>query len=406
MISFDEARKKILSNLKTLPAVEFLTGEGCVGMVLREDVKAKEDVPPFRRSAVDGYALISEDSKGAGFETPKKLLIKGSVFPGRFIKKWIKNGEAYVISTGAPVPNGASAVIMVEDTKREGDYVVIYKELKSEENVAPKGEDVKKGEVVLKNGRVLSPPDIGMLVRVGKKRVKVSKPPIVSIISTGDEIVEPWQRKNKWQIYDSNLFTLSTAIHLMRGIPFFAGRARDKKSEVRKCFEKAIIKGDLIIFTGGVSMGEPDLVKEVLLDMGVKEVFWKVAIQPGKPVFFGIFPKKKIPVFGLPGNPVSSFITFTLFVKPVLYKMMGADFNEFWMKAYLSSEVKGKKERSVFLRGVLEYKDGKPIVHPLPFQGSGILKSLVNANCIIFLKQGTDVLSRDEEVDVIPFRFI
>ena len=404
MISFDLAREKVLSSLKLLPPLNLPVKEVRAGMVLREDIKAKEDVPPFRRSAVDGYAVIAQDTEGASSDNPVKLLIKGSVYPGEFMKKKVERNSAYLISTGAPVPDGLDAVVMVEDTEREGDYVKIYKEMEKGENVAPRGEDIKKGEVVLKKGRILFPPDIGMLARLGKKSVKVSKFPVVSIISTGDEIVEPWEKKGRWQIYDANFFILSSAVSLIGCIPVFAGRAGDRKNDLIKCFKKAL-KGDLIIFTGGVSMGEPDLVKEVLLENGVKEIFWKVAIQPGKPVFFGLLPDKK-PVFGLPGNPVSAFITFMMFVRLALYKMMGAEFKELEMMASLDSEVKGKKDRTVFLRGYLYYKGGKPFVHPLPFQGSGILKSLTEANCIIVLKEGTTALSAGEEVKVIPFRVI
>jgi molybdopterin molybdotransferase len=403
MISFELAREKVLSSLRMLPAVNLSIKEVQAGMVLREDVKAKEDVPHFRRSAVDGYAVIAEDTRGASSENPVRLLIKGSLFPGRFLKKKIEKNSAYLISTGAPVPDGLDAVVMVEDTEREGDYVKIYKEVKNGENVAPRGEDIKRGEVVLKKGRILSPPDVGMLARVGKKTVKVSKIPVVSIISTGNEIVEPWEKKGKWQIYDANYFVLSSAVKAMGCIPVFAGRAGDRRSDLRRCFKKAL-GGDLIIFTGGVSMGEPDLVKDVLIENGVKEIFWKVAIQPGKPVFFGLLGKRK-PVFGLPGNPVSAFITFLMFVKPALYKMMGADFNEFELIAHLDSEVKGKKDRTVFLRGNFYHKDGKPFVHPLPLQGSGILKSLTESNCIIVLREGLSSYSEGSEVKVIPFRF-
>ncbi len=404
MISFEEAREKIISLLKTLPAITIPVGEKCVGMVLREDVKAKENIPSFRRSAVDGYAVISEDTSGASRENPVKLLIACSVFPGGFLKKKLKRGEACLISTGAPVPDEVDAVVMVEDTEREGDYVKVYKEVKSGDNVAPEGEDVLKGEVVLKKGRILLPPDIGMLARVGKKEVKVSKPPVVSIVSTGDEIVEPWEKKGKWQLYDANFFTISSAVYLMGCSPLFTGRAGDRKPDLDRCFKKAL-KGDLIVFTGGVSMGEPDLVREVLFENGVKEIFWKVAIQPGKPLFFGLLKNKK-PVFGLPGNPVSAFITFMMFVRPVLYKMMDAEFKEFEMRAYLDGDVKGKKDRTVFLRGYFYLKDGKTYVRPLSFQGSGILKSLTEANCIIVLKEGTTVVSQGEEVKLITFRFI
>jgi len=402
MLSFDSAREKVLSSLKTLPSVTLSIKEVHAGMVLREDVKAKEDVPHFRRSAVDGYAVSAEDTRGASSENPVRLLIKGHVFPGEFIKKKIERNCAYLISTGAPVPDELDGVVMVEHTEREGDYVKIYKEVKSGENVAPRGEDIKRGEVVFKKGRILFPPDIGMLSRLGKKLVKVSKLPVVSIISTGNEIVEPWERKGKWQLYDANYFILSSAVRALGCIPVFAGRAGDRKGDLRKCFKKGL-KGDIIIFTGGISMGEPDLVREVLRENSVREIFWKVAIQPGKPVFFGLLGNKK-PVFGLPGNPVSAFITFVLFVKPALYKMMGADLKELELIAHLDSEVKGKEDRTVFLRGNFYYKNGKLFVHPLPFQGSGILKSLTDSNCIIVLKEGISSFPEGAEVRIIPFR--
>lgn len=402
MVSFEEAKRIVLSKARLLGVELVPAGEGCIGRVLRENVLAKEDVPPFRRAAVDGYAVCSEDTKGATRENPVKLPVVSEEFPGRPSGKRLRRGEASLISTGAMVPEGADAIVMVEDTEREGKLVRIFREVGKGENVAPPGEDVKKGEVVLRKGRILDAPDIGMLVRVGKKRIKVSRVPLVGIVSTGDEVVEPGERKGKAQIYDANRFTLSSSLYKM-GVPsFFAGKARDRKEEIRKCFKKAM-RGDVVLFTGGVSMGETDLLREVLFEMGVKEVFWKIAIQPGKPVFFGITPQKKA-IFGLPGNPVSAFITFYLLVRPFLFRMMGADFEENEIKASLEREVKGKKDRTVFLRGKIHYSDGKPHVEPFISQGSGILRSLTDSDCIIIVER--DRILPGEEVKVIPFRKI
>lgn len=400
MIEVERALEKVLSLVRGKIETEIVPIESATGRVLMEDVYAKENTPPFRRAAMDGYAVKSSDLKGASRENPIKLKITMKSFPGHPPSNKLKKGEACLISTGAVVPNGADAVVKVEDTERIGSEVLIFCEVEKNENVAPPGEDFKKGEKLLSKGTILDAPEIGMLARAGKRYVKVGKRPRVAIFSTGDEIVEPGVKKGKAQIYDSNSFMLYSLTALAGGIPHKLGIAKDDIRAVRTALKRAE-KYDVVIFTGGVSMGETDYIRNVMLEMGVKEVFWKVAMKPGKPVFTGI--KGKRIFFGLPGNPVSAFTSFLLFVRPCIQKMIGMNPQIEILNATITEPAKSSGKRTHFLRGIFWEENGNIYVKPLSFQGSGILKSLTLSNCFIIVPPRTELKSGDN-VRIINFR--
>lgn len=400
MLEVKEAIEKLLSFVKGIPETETIPLEQATGRILMEDIVAKENTPPFRRSAMDGYAVISSDIKRASSETPVKLRITMKSFPGHPPSKKLRKGEACVISTGAVVPKGADTVVKVEDTERENDKVIIFSAVEKNKNIAPPGEDFKKGEKLLSKGIIIDAPEVGMLARAGRKKVRVGKPPTVAIFSTGDEIVEPGKRKRYSQIYDSNGFMLYSLTLLSGGTPHRIGIAKDNINDVKKAIKKAE-KYDVVIFTGGVSMGETDYIRKVMLETGVSELFWKVAMKPGKPVFTGVKGKKIF--FGLPGNPVSAFISFLLFVKPCIQKMMGLTPQIDILHATITESVRTKEKRIHFLRGVLWEKNRILYVQPLRFQGSGILKSLTLSNCLIVAPPKSEI-KRGDSVGVIPFR--
>lgn len=389
LIRVEEARRKILEKIRFKGAEKVALGEA-LGRTLAEDIVAERSNPPLDNSAMDGYALIAEDIAGAAPESPVKLEVVEEIAAGYSAKGTLKSGQAMRIMTGAPIPAGADAVLMQEDTVKEGQFILAKDRAGAGENIRKAGEDVQKGETVIKKGATLSPAHIGMMAAAGRPYAAVGQRPTVSVLSTGDEILELGRKPEGPQIYNSNGHMLAAQIRSAGGIPLYLGVAKDAEKDLMEKFEWAL-QADIVVSSGGVSVGDYDLVKACLRKMGQEMLFWKVAMKPGKPLAFGRIGDK--PVFGLPGNPVSSFVSFEQFVRPSLKKAMGcANLMRQTVRAKLTRAVRKKPGRLHFLSATVSSDSGEYTVTPAGEQGSGILKSAANANgLLIFPLEDTEI---------------
>ncbi|MDP2959860.1 MAG: molybdopterin molybdotransferase MoeA [candidate division Zixibacteria bacterium] len=402
MISFEEAQKKILNKIKVLPTTEvnILNSLDCV---LAEDLHSSVNIPSFDNSAMDGFAVRSSDTKKAKRKNPVRLKIVEDLPAGSFSRRKLRKGEAIRIMTGAPIPERADCVVMVENTKPDGDWVNIFVPVTKGENIRYAGEDIKKDELVLKKGILIRPQEMGVLASLGKKEVKVIRRPKVAILSTGDELVSIDQPLSPGKIRDSNRYSLYGQILKAGGKVIDSGIVKDEEKILLKKIKEASSKADLILTTGGVSVGDYDLVKKVLAKLG-KVYFWKVNMKPGKPLAFGLIKGK--PLFGLPGNPVSSMVVFDQFVRPSLLKMAGR--KKLFRKkelAVIQEKVKKKPGRREFLRGKLSFKRGKYLAYLTGPQGSGILKSMSLADGLVILPEDKEVVKKGEKVEVEFFNY-
>jgi len=397
MIELEEALKIVLSQVKVLPP-ERVNLLSSLGRTLAEDVYADLDIPGFDRAAMDGYAVISKDTDSASRNKPVVLEVIADVPAGYSTKKVVKSGKAVRIMTGAPLPRGADAVVMVEDTEKQEGKVKIFRRVNPEENVSFAGEDVKKGELILPQGSFIRPAEVAMLATLGKKNALVRTKPKVAIVSTGDELVEVGKTLEKGEIYDSNSFALFSQVLLSGGEPYRLGIARDKKENLLARIKEGL-SYQLLILSGGVSVGDYDLVADVLREAGVKMMFWKVAVKPGKPTFFGM--RKDTLVFGLPGYPVSSMVNFENLVRPAIFSMLGQrDWQRIRVKAILKKTVLGKGKRKKFIRVKLVKEGDKYLAVPAPCQHSGVLKSMVWADGFLILPGEVERIEKGKEVSV------
>jgi molybdopterin molybdotransferase len=397
LIKVEEAQKLILKEVK-ICKIEKVKIIDSLGYVLAENIYSPFDIPNFDNSAMDGFAIKSEETKFATLKNPAILKIVGDLPAGEIFRKTLKKKEAVKIMTGAILPKGADAVVKVEDVKVENGKVKIFNFIKKFENVRFKGEDLKKGELILKKGTIISPSVTGILARIGKSIVKVIGKPKVGIFSTGNELLEVGEKLKLGKIYNSNSYSLISQVKNCGAIPLYFGISPDREDLLKNKFEEVSEKSDVIITSGGVSVGEYDLVKNVLEKIG-KIDFWSIAQRPGKPMAFGKI-KNKI-VFGLPGNPVSSMITFEEYVRPALLKMMGKTklFRE-EKEAILEENLEKKKGFRYFLRGIFREENGTLYVKTTGPQGSGILKSFLLANCIIILPEELEKIKKGEKVKI------
>jgi molybdopterin molybdotransferase len=315
MVSVREALEQILGAIAELGAERVGLLEA-VGRVIAEDVRSLRDVPGYANSAMDGYAVRHADIG----RPPVRLRVVGTSAAGGDSIPSVGPGEAAKIMTGAPIPAGADTVVRVEDTRLEGEAVIIQSGGGKASNIRLPGEDLRIGQVVLKQGRLLSPADIGLAASVGRTLLLVHRRPRVAILSTGNELVEADQPVETGQVVNSNAYALAAAVTEAGGVPIPLAIARDTPEEIREAFHEAS-RADAILSTGGVSVGEFDYVKTAMDEIGVQRLFWRVAQKPGKPLTFGMLGAR--PYFGLPGNPVSSLVCFYLYARPALRRMMG-----------------------------------------------------------------------------------
>ena len=408
MISVEAALEIILSGIKPL-GMERINILSSLGRVLGEDITASTDNPPWDNSAMDGYALRAIDTKTASKDKPIILKVIEDLPAGYTAKKTIKKGEAIRIMTGAPMPKGADAVLMVEETeavasgqrpaaRNQKSEVKIFREARLGDNIRKAGEDFRKGDIVLTKGISIRSAEIGMLAAVGKPVIYAHQRPKVAVLSTGDELVEIDETPADGKIRNSNSYAIAAQVRACGAIPVQLGIARDNKKNLREKLE-AGLTADCIISSGGVSVGDFDFVKHVLKEMGSVMRFWKVAMKPGKPLAFGVIGGK--PAFGLPGNPISSMVAFEQFAMPAILKMMGkSEVFKRVFDALLTKPIKKKPGRVHFVRAALEQKNGQFYAAPLEGQGSGILSSMVKANCLIILPEDAKDIEKDSKVKV------
>lgn len=400
MIHFEEAVRLILSNTPIFPIIEKNNYEINYD-VLAEDIRAKEDLPIFSNSAMDGFALRSENTHSV----PVDLKIKGCIKAGDSPGIKVGEGEAVKIMTGTPMPEGADAVIMVEDTEEKERKVLIKKSIKKGENVRPKGEEIKKGQIGLKKGSRLNPASLGFLASMGWEKVKVFGKPRVSVLITGSELVKPGLKLMPGKKWESNSVLLNSALAEVNIKPIFLRIVRDKLLDLERQIREGLKNSDILLISGGISVGDYDFVQEILLEMKIKKIFWRVAVKPGKPTFFGKKGNKL--VFGLPGNPVSVLVTFLEYVRPAILKMMGQrDVFLQEREAILEEKLQKETDRAYLLRGVFQEKNGMAYVKSAGLQCSHILESFTGANCLIFLEKKKNIYEKGERVkiQILPWK--
>jgi molybdopterin molybdotransferase len=397
MISVEKALKTILVNFRPL-GLEKINILEARKRVIGEDIFAPHNIPSADNSAMDGYAVRHIDTKGATKDKPLQLKIIEDIPAGKVARKKIKKGEAARIMTGAVIPEGADSVIRQEDTKKNGKSVVIYTSAEKGTNIRFAGEDVRKGELIVKKGSALRSADIGMLAALGKAFISVYQKPRVAIMSTGDELVDIETNPPLGKIINSNSYSLAAQVLECGGIPIMLGIAKDKKIDLQEKFKTAL-HADVIISSGGVSVGDFDFVKDVMGQIGNAMHFWQVAMRPGKPLAFGAI--ESVPLFGLPGNPVSAMVSFEQFVRPSLLKMQGHKkiFRQ-TIQAVCAQEVQKSAGFKHFIRAVVKKEKDQYIASVTGDQGSGILKSMVMANALIVMGENETRIKKGAVVTI------
>lgn len=402
MLSVQEARERILSRFQTA-GTENIPLLACVKRILATDIVSGLDFPLFDNSSMDGFAIRAEDTSASLTTT---LRVVADIPAGSSPKVTLHSGQAARIMTGAQMPIGANAVIPVEDTDANQNQVgsklpetiSFNKTLNAGDYVRPKGSDIHVGETVLKMGRELKPQDLGLLATLGIANVEVYKKPRVALLSSGDELLDVEAPLEEGKIRDSNSYTLASLLETANAEVIRLGVAKDTKDAVTKLFDEAVNqKADLILSSAGVSVGAYDFIKEVIESHGEMD-FWKVNMRPGKPLAFGSY--KGINFIGLPGNPVSAFVGFEVFVRPVLHRMSGSTQNQFKIKVRSEAEIESDGRES-YLRAKIREEDGVKIASLTGHQGSGNLLSLVQADALLIIPAGVKCVPAGQEVEAI-----
>lgn len=412
MLSVEDALGRILDMFRPLeserkPLLEAL------GQVLAEDVVSTLDIPPLSNSAMDGYAVQYEAIEGATYDVPKALRVIGHLAAGQLPQQEVVSGTAVRIMTGAPIPPGADTVVPFEETdeferKRLGmrpleiAEIRIRSDIPRGSNVRPAGQDIKEGQMVLKRGTLLRPSEIGVLASLGRDTVEVIRRPVVAVIATGDELLEPGEPASAGKIYNSNSYSVSAAILRYGGIPRLLGIAGDNLESMNSKLEDGL-NADLLLTSAGVSRGDYDIVKDLLASRG-EIAFWSVRMRPAKPLAFGVFPGqggRKVPHIGLPGNPVSALVAFEELVRPAILKMLGRkDLEKPTVRAVLEDDITNGDGRRVYARAVITRREGCYYARLTGDQGSGILTSMALANGLAICPEDVPMMKAGEEVDV------
>ncbi len=401
MISYKEAQRIIFKSTELLHLEERDILQ-CNDRVLGENIYSNDNLPPFNKSAMDGYAIKSEDTEKASNENMTELKIKSIIKAGDYCNEVLEHGEAFKIMTGAPVPNGANSIIEIEKIKVENNNIYINKRVKKDINVIKLGAELRVGELALEKGTVIRPSEIGLLASLGYKKVKVHKAPVVALIITGDELVDIDSKLVQGKIRNCNEYALISLIENLGAKVVSFGIVCDDKTILREKIELALSEAEIVISSGGVSVGDYDFIEEILGDIGADIKFNKVAIKPGKPVTFALSRKKLF--FGLPGNPLSVINTFEEFVKPAIKKIMGkSNFSNEEFNVVLEDSFKSKIGRRDFVYVDLKKENEIYYAHKIGSQSSNQLVTISKANGIIIIPED------DEEVhvgEILNGRFI
>lgn len=400
MLSVREARDAILTQITPL-GTERVSLLDASGRILAEEIRALRQQPPWDNSAMDGYALRAADSVLASEEAPVRLTVVEDLMAGAYPTREVGPGQAARIMTGAPVPSGADAVLRVEQTRSSArDQVEILASVPVGNDIRRAGEDQQVGDILASPGTLLRAAEIGVIASAPRAFVRVQRQPVVAILATGDELAEPDQPIAPGQIVNTNAYALAAMVREAGAIPRLLPVASDALEPLKRAILEA--RGaDVLLSTGGVSVGEHDFVKEALTQLGVKMDFWKVKMTPGKPLAFGLW--DTVPVFGLPGNPVSSMVTFELFVRPALLKLAGhTRIFRRMVRAKLAEAIPKREGFVHFLRVRLEHQAEGLIAHNVGAQGSGVLRSMSRANALAVGEEPLKVLPAGLEVWVMP----
>lgn len=412
MISIEEARERILANFARLDAVEQPILES-IGQCIAEDVRATFNIPPLDNTAMDGYAVQASDTVGASESEPVELDVIGELAAGYVFEGPVGSGQAVRIMTGAPIPPGADSIVPFEETDETGrgvpskvghtsGRVRVFKGALPGNNIRRAGEDVIAGTTVIAEGTVLRAPHIGVLASLGRSMVRVTRRPVVAILSTGDEVLEPGEPRGPSQIYDSNSYSIAAMVLRNGGIPMRLGIARDTIEDLTAKVREGM-KADMLITSAGVSRGDFDVVKEVLAREGRID-FWLVNMRPGKPLAFGVFEdgERRVPHIGLPGNPVSAMITFELFGRAAIQTMMGRPVKDRpIIRAVTRDRIRMSDERRFFARCIVSQEDGRWVASLSGSQGSGVLSALARGNGLAIVPEGRPDVQPGTEVDVL-----
>ncbi len=397
MITVEAARKIILAEIQTMGREKCLLSQS-LGRTLAEEIVSPLNHPPWDTSAMDGYAVRKADIGEASPSAPRKLKVIEKIPAGRLPEKKLGRGEVAKIMTGAPLPEGADAIVRVEDTSQEGEEVSIFVVPDDGDFIRYKGEAIRLGDSILKKGIQIRPAEIAMMASVGKSVVSVFQQPRVAILSTGDELADLDEERGPEKILNSNGYGLAAQVSDAGGVPINLGIARDTHADLIEKLKEGL-RADMILASGGVSMGDYDFVIEVLKELGAEMKFWKVSMKPGRPLAFGVISRR--PVFGLPGNPVSSMVSFEQFVRPAILLASGRnETTRPTMKAVLKEEIRKRPGRRLFLRAVVSSLGDEISVCLAGDQDSAVLMSLVKANAFIILPAEGDLVKSGEQVTV------
>jgi molybdopterin molybdotransferase len=396
LISISEAQRRVIERVKPLDA-ERVPIERAAGRVLAEPAVAVVDLPPFPSSAMDGYALRSADTAAAPVTLPVVARIPAGAPAGRSLGA----GEAMAIATGGAVPEGADAVVPLEHVEEAAEGLSVREPVAAGANVRDRGGDVRAGDEVLGPGVVLGPGQVGALGAAGVSEVRCAKRPRVGILVTGDELRQPGEPLAAGQIYESNGLLLATALQLAGAVPAQLGVVADDEEEHRRTIERALLGFDMLVTTGGASVGPHDLVRKVQAELRVEEVFWGVAVKPGKPVAFGV--RRDHLVFNLPGNPVSVLATFELFVRPAVNALLGLpDPLPAFRRGTLGSAVRRNAQRDELVRAALRREGDDVVLEPLSGQESHMIVRAGRANALVLVEAGSGEVSAGSAVPYLP----
>jgi molybdopterin molybdotransferase len=383
LLAVPEAQTIVLRHCRPLAPDTVPLTPAALGLTLAEDLASDLDMPPYDKALMDGYAVRSADLADGRAD----LIVVEEITAGKTPTRGVGPGQAAQIMTGAPIPDGADAVVMVERTRlQDSGHVHIEDRPQPGQNVLPRGKEMRRGDIVLAAGTSLRPQELGVLAAVGRTAVKAHPSPVVALMTTGDEVVEASQQPEPGQIRNGNSPMLSGQIARAGGQPRYLGIARDRVEHLRQLVAEGL-RSPMLVLSGGVSAGVADLVPGVLRELGVEAHFHKVAMKPGKPVFFGT--KDATLVFGLPGNPVSSFACFELFVRSAIRRLRGqSDAGPAWVQAKLAADYVYKTDRPTYHPAWLESGDDGWRVRIVPWFGSSDLRGLLGANALVLLDPG------------------
>jgi molybdopterin molybdotransferase len=398
LLTVAQARDRILSRIAVLDAEDVSLIEAR-GRVLAEEVRSDRDVPPFTNSAMDGYAVRATDTRSASSQEPVRLAVLGEIRAGAAPPTSVRPSAALRIMTGGAMPEGADAVVRIEDTAERDGQVEVRVAVEPGTSVRRAGSDIRRGDVVAERGRVVTPGVIGVMASAGRTSVRVVRRPRVTVLTTGDELRDAGEALGPGQITNTNRYTLRAALEEAGAEVIDAGVARDERHDLINRFQAAATT-DLAVTTGGVSMGAYDLVRLLLEEQEAVD-FWQVALRPGKPLVFGAI--RGVPLIGLPGNPVSTLVGVELFVRPAILKMQGrTDLERPRLPAVTEGALVNPPHLEQYFRGVARRDGDRVVVRLTGDQGSHVLRSMADANCLVVVPQGTSEVAAGAAVEIIP----